>query len=104
MSSVGALLIEKFGLDGKEITGVFRAGINPIKQSGFMKIHMNGPIDVNQRFGHCGGVAEDDRVTNKCPYKATARYVSSLLSSSSRIETVLLSRKDLSFGIVVKDL
>ena len=47
-------------------------------------------------------VAEDDRVTNKCPYRATARYVSSLLSSGSRNETVLLSPKDLTFGIVVE--
>ena len=27
-----------------------------------MKIFMNGPIDVNKRFGHCGGVIEDDSV------------------------------------------
>ena len=61
-SSVGALLIEKFGLDTKEIKGVFRSGINTNKQSGFMKILMNGPIDENKRFGHCGGVAEDDTI------------------------------------------
>ena len=61
-SPVGALLIKKFVLDVKEINGVFRAGINPIKQSGFMKILMNGPIYVNQRFGSSRGVAEDDRV------------------------------------------
>ena len=27
-----------------------------------MKINMTGPIDVNQRFGHLGGVAEDDTI------------------------------------------
>ena len=61
-SSVGALLMEKFGLDAKEINGVYRSGLNTKEQSGFMKILMNGPIDVNKRFGHCGGVAEDDSV------------------------------------------
>ena len=61
-SSVGALLMEKFGLDAKEINGVYRSGLNAKKQIGFMKIRMNGPIDVNKRFGHYGGVAEDDTV------------------------------------------
>ena len=61
-SSVGALLMEKFGLDAKEINGVYRSGLNAKKQAGFMKIRMNGPIDVNKRFGHYGGVAEDDTV------------------------------------------
>ena len=51
-NSVGGLLMEKFGLDAKEINGVFRSGLNTNKQSGFMKILMNGPIDVNKRFGH----------------------------------------------------
>ena len=61
-SSVGALLMEKAGLDAKEIKGVFRSGLNTKEQSGFMKIFMNGPIDVNKRFSHCGGVIEDDSV------------------------------------------
>ena len=61
-SAVGSLLIQKFGQDLKEINGVFRASIDPIKQSGFTKIFLNGPIDVNQRFGSNGGVAENDRV------------------------------------------
>ena len=36
-SSVGALLMEKFGLDAKEINGVCRSGLNTKEQSGFMK-------------------------------------------------------------------
>ena len=47
-SAVGSLLIQKFGLDPNEINGVFRISIDPIKQSGFIKIFMNGPFDVNQ--------------------------------------------------------
>ena len=61
-SSVGALRMEKFGLDANEINGVYRSGLNANKLSGFMKILMLGTIDVNKRFGHCSGVAEDDTV------------------------------------------